>query len=399
MTHQVFDRVLETTTTTGTGPVTLLGAQTGYQSFGGVMSIGDTTWYALWSVDGSGNPTGVYEEGLGTYTSSNVLTRTTAIVSTNGGALVSLTSGTYYVAMAALASKLMIIDAVNALTMTAVTATPADPASGTMKFYASKVSGKMLPRWTPPADGASSVQPALFGNNVIMYLPNTGATAGINIGAPWIAGGTISHPTPATTSPAVVNQMRRSRFANVVTTTNQVLGVTAMAAGVQQFWRGNAAGLGGFFFFTRFIVELWPAATVRLFAGLSDQTTAVVASDTYAGNLCGIAHITTDAASVLKFVTRDGTTLNSTSITLTQNLQAGQAFDFYMYCKPNDSTIYFRLDDVNAGTTLIDSSTATNLPASTAFLGPQVAMSNGTANVTVTTSAIGINRIYVESNR
>jgi len=70
-----------------------------------------------------------------------------------------------------------------------------------------------------------------------------------------------------------------------------------------------------------------------------------------------------------------------------------------MYAKPNDSTIYFRLDDINAGTTLIDSSKTTNLPTNTAFLGPQVTMSNGTANTTVTTTAIGIAKIYIESDR
>lgn len=282
--------------------------------------------------------------------------------------------------------------------MQSASADPAAPAAGNLIHYARQLAGRSVPHWMPPSGAEAAVQAALFGNNVILYMPNTGTTVGLNLGAPWVATGTISHPTPALTAPAIANQQRRTRFANVVTTTNQVLGVTAMAAGTQMFWRGNAAGLGGFFFFSRFIVELWPAATVRLFVGLSDQTTAVVASDTFAGNLCGISHITTDAATVLKFITRDGTTLNSTSITLAAALQAGQAFDFYMFAKPNDTTIYFRLDELNTGTTLIDSSTTTNLPTSTAFLGPQVAMSNGTANTTVTTTAIGINRIYVESD-
>jgi hypothetical protein len=282
--------------------------------------------------------------------------------------------------------------------MQSASSNPTPPASGNMIWYARTLSGRVIPKWQPPSGLDNPVQPALFGNNVVLYLPNNSTTLGLNYGTPWVGGGTISHPTPSTSAPAVVNQMKRTRFANVATTTNQVLGASSMASGVQQFWRGNATGLGGFFFFTRFIVELWPAATVRLFAGLSDQTTAVVASDTYAGNLCGISHITTDAATVLKFVTRDGTTANTTNITLAANLQAGQAFDFYMFAKPNDTVLYYRLDELNTGTTLVDSSTSTNLPTSTAFLGPQVHMSNGTANTTVTTTAIGINRIYIESD-
>ena len=60
----VADRVKETTTTTGTGTVTLDGAEIGFQSFS-VVGDGNTTYYAI--VD-SGN--GVWEVGLGTYTAS-----------------------------------------------------------------------------------------------------------------------------------------------------------------------------------------------------------------------------------------------------------------------------------------------------------------------------------------
>src|SRR5260370_15167169 len=43
----VDDRVRETTTIVGTGPVTTLGPPNGFQTFGNVMSVGDTTWYAI----------------------------------------------------------------------------------------------------------------------------------------------------------------------------------------------------------------------------------------------------------------------------------------------------------------------------------------------------------------
>jgi len=70
-----------------------------------------------------------------------------------------------------------------------------------------------------------------------------------------------------------------------------------------------------------------------------------------------------------------------------------------MYAPPNATTLYYRLDDINAGTTLTDTNTTATLPTSTAFMGPQVTMSNGTANVTVTTTAMGIQGIYIESPR
>jgi len=397
MAQQFEDRVAESTTTTGTGNITLGGALTGFRAFGSVCSVGDVAWYAVWAVDGSGNPTGAYEEGLGTYSATNTWTRTAILRSSNSNAAISLT-GTSYIGISLLGLKVLQADVNGAVSMPLASVAPPSPSSN-LSLYAQNIAGRGMVNWEGIAGRWQSLQAALFGPSVALYLPNTGTTNGLNFGIPWVAGGTVSHPTPATTSPAVVNQMKRTRLANVVTTTNQVLGETAMASGVQQYWRGNASGLGGFFFFSRFVVDLWPAATVRVFVGLSDQTTAVVASDTLAGNLCGLLHITTDAATVLNFTTRDGTTSSNTSITLTGAITAGQAFDFYMYAKPNDSTIYFRLDDINAGTTLIDSSKTTNLPTNTAFLGPQVTMSNGTANTTVTTTAIGIAKIYIESDR
>ena len=80
------DRVRETTNTTGTGPVTLAGAATGYQRFNAVMSVGDTCYYCI-----AGQGTSQWETGLGTYSSTNVLTRTTIIASSNANAAVNFT--------------------------------------------------------------------------------------------------------------------------------------------------------------------------------------------------------------------------------------------------------------------------------------------------------------------
>lgn len=83
------DRVQETTTTTGTGTVTLAGAVSGFQSFS-VVGNGNTTYYTI--VDSS---TGAWEVGLGTYTSSGTtLSRTTVLSSSNSGSLVNFAAGT-----------------------------------------------------------------------------------------------------------------------------------------------------------------------------------------------------------------------------------------------------------------------------------------------------------------
>jgi len=83
------DRVQETTTTTGTGTVTLLGAVTGFQSFS-VIGNANTTYYCIAGQTGS-----QWEVGIGTYTSSGTtLARTTVLASSNAGSLVTFSAGT-----------------------------------------------------------------------------------------------------------------------------------------------------------------------------------------------------------------------------------------------------------------------------------------------------------------
>ena len=94
------DRVKETTTTTGTGAVTLAGAVSGFQAFSAVMAVNDTCYYVIVSATGTD-----WETGTGTYSSASVLTRTTVLSSSNSGNAVSFTSGTKDVFMGPVAER------------------------------------------------------------------------------------------------------------------------------------------------------------------------------------------------------------------------------------------------------------------------------------------------------
>lgn len=279
---------------------------------------------------------------------------------------------------------------------------PAAPAADTLRLYARKVAGRMVPKWIGPAGIDTPYQAALYGNNVVLYVPNTGTTAGLNLGTPWAVGTTVAHPAPTA---GIYTQMKRTTSTNVATTTNQVLGVSSIVSTAALFWRGNSAGLGGFFFFARFGIEtLTPGSpnATRLFVGLMSGTTNVLASDTIPAISCiGLWHDTTDGANVINLLTKDGTTATKNALAGSPSTPyaTGQAYDFYLYARPNDSVIYYRLDNLNTGDILADSSVSTTLPANTAFMGPVCGMSNGTANIVAGTVGIGVNRLYIESDR
>lgn len=101
------DRVQETTTVTGTGSVTLLGAVTGYQTF---ASVGNTnsTYYCIAAQSGS-----QWEVGLGTYsTTGPTLTRDVVYSNSLGtAAKINFTAGTkniFVTSPTALLSKLLV---------------------------------------------------------------------------------------------------------------------------------------------------------------------------------------------------------------------------------------------------------------------------------------------------
>ena len=89
MAFVIADRVRETTTTTGTGTITLGGAATGFQTFSAAIGNSNSTYYCI-----TDSATGDWEVGIGTYTSSgNTLSRDTILSSSNSGSVVPFSAG------------------------------------------------------------------------------------------------------------------------------------------------------------------------------------------------------------------------------------------------------------------------------------------------------------------
>lgn len=105
------DRVKETTTTAGTGTVTLAGAVTGFQTFA-IIGNGNTTYYCI-----AGQGTAEWEVGIGTYTSSGTtLSRDTVLASSAGGTTkVTFSAGTKDVFCTYPAEKSVNFDAAGAV--------------------------------------------------------------------------------------------------------------------------------------------------------------------------------------------------------------------------------------------------------------------------------------------
>ena len=86
MAFVINDRVKETTATTGTGTVTLSGAQTGFQSFSSGIGSGNSCYYTI----ALGTQ---WEVGIGSLTNATTFTRDSVISSSNSSSLVSFSTG------------------------------------------------------------------------------------------------------------------------------------------------------------------------------------------------------------------------------------------------------------------------------------------------------------------
>ena len=115
------DRVSDTTTTTGTGNITVSGvAPIGYKALSTVLSVSDTFYYCI-----QNETTAEWETGVGTYVSLNVFARTTVLASSNSGSLVSFSAGTKTVFITLAATKTLQIAPTGALNVTLSTSLPA----------------------------------------------------------------------------------------------------------------------------------------------------------------------------------------------------------------------------------------------------------------------------------
>tara|TARA_R110000744_G_C19109221_1_gene534517 strand:+ start:85 stop:705 length:621 start_codon:yes stop_codon:yes gene_type:complete len=162
------DRVKETTTTTGTGTINLGGAQTNFETFVSGIGNSNTTYYAIVN-----RLTAEFEIGLGTITdaSPDTLARTTVISSTNSDSAVNFSAGTKDVFCTLPASKAIIKDASNDVTL------QADLTVGALLKMPDVTSGKVL-----VADGTSYQEVAVSGDATIasggaVTLANTSVSA------------------------------------------------------------------------------------------------------------------------------------------------------------------------------------------------------------------------------
>jgi hypothetical protein len=379
---KLLNRAKMTTATTGTGTITLGSASPGFQTFVAAGALnGDILRYVI--EDGT-----AWEIGNGTYTTAGTtLTRT--LVESSTGSLLNL-SGSATVYSASTKEDFETLD------FPALAAEPSVPPTGRGLLYAREIAGRVVPKWIGPSGVDYPLQPHIGLNNAAVWRGGNGTTqttfaavVGAMSYSATVAG---SATIPALDSTSLRNQTLRSTL-----TTNTTAGnVVFCRVTTPRIWRGNAAGLGGFFVSTRFALSGTLRTGLRCFVGVSNAA-AVLNQDPVTGLTSGHnVGLAINSNTGNWNLVHNGNSSPTTAIPLGANFPVNNTdlYEIAVFCAPNSSSIGYRV--VNWSTNQQTSGTlTTNIPTNTAFMGPIFWITN---NAQTQSQAIDFISTYVETD-
>jgi hypothetical protein len=259
---------------------------------------------------------------------------------------------------------------------------PAAPTNGDLSIYAKKIANRAMLKAKGPSGLDYPYQPSFFQNQICIISPSN-TTAFNSVGC-------LANVNTTASTPAVTETYGFMSNLATAATANDSAGVDTTIA---MFFRGSTAGANGFFFNSRIAVV--DTTTIRLFTGLSNQTTTTMAgADNPAGNYVGFQYTTGRSDTTWQFVTKDNTT--QTVVDTNLAVTATNVYDTYLFCTPQCTTIFWRIDNVTAGTTS-EGSSSTTLPTNTTAL-----RGNGITVGNIANSAARnarIQRMYIEADR
>lgn len=272
-------------------------------------------------------------------------------------------------------------------------ATPAAPAAGGVKLFGRAVAGRVLPAIIGPSGLDTSLQPLLARNKVGIVMPHGNATTVTTLGITLGTTGTATAANFATTN--LHQSMRRVEY---LVTTAAATAVVGVRGGAQQFYRGNAAGRGGFTMVMRWAPATGVAtATHRAFAGM--RASAAAPTDVEPSSVANCIGMGYDAADAnIQLMHNDGSG-TATKIDLGAAFPVPTAdrtavYEIALFCPPNAADMDYEVTDLVSGAVAIGT-VSTDLPSNTTALNPYACVSVGG-----TSSVIGIAlfSLYIETD-
>lgn len=269
---------------------------------------------------------------------------------------------------------------------------PTTPAAGTVKTHRITVGGREMLGVTSPDGLSYAAQPHTGRKRSAWAQPIAGSNNHTVLGLSTMSlSGTGTARTPAST-----NLFTGTRRLGLVSQ-NSASSVCGIRNPTNQFWRGNAAGAGGFHIIWRFgISDASLVATGRTFCGLWATTSAPTDVDpSTLTNIVGVGCDSGDTQLQLYAAGAAAQARMALGASFPVNTVSVDIYELILYCPPNSSEMRWSVLRVNTGD--MTSGTITNganLPSSTTFMCPQLWRSNDS---TATAVAVDWFSLYSET--
>jgi hypothetical protein len=277
------------------------------------------------------------------------------------------------------------------LGMDVISAEPSAPSANTLLYYSKNVAGRIVPKILGPSGIDTMMQVALHGNSIYMVAPSNGTSSPTIWGGAVSTSGTVSHQrTIASSNPWQAT--RRTRFQTSTTAGN--------AAGVRsaytQWFLGNAAGFGGFFFRAQLGMNINLNGGQK-FVGLCSSTNTLGGNPSALTNMCGMGYDSGDASTGNWFFMRNDGAGTATRVDLGSNAARNttHGYDLIMFVAPNSTTLYVRIVNLHSSVLVLDTSYTTDLPAVNTGLAFLAGVRNGAV---AAADNIEIAKVYIETD-
>lgn len=270
--------------------------------------------------------------------------------------------------------------------------TPPPPPAGTLEQYAKAFAGRLLPAIQGPSGIETALQVGLHGNSVFMVGVASGTTAPVAWGGTLSTAATMSMQlTVASANPWLATQ--RKRFQTTTTAGN----ASGMRTAYVQWFLGNAAGFGGFFYRAQLgqNINLNGGQT---FVGLTASTGALAGDPSALVNILGMGYDAADSSGGNWFFLRNDGTGTATKVDLGSSCvrNTTHGYDLIMFAAPNSSTVYVKVTNIHDGSVCLDTNYTSDVPAVNTGLAFKAEVRNGAQ---AAAANLEVAKVYIESDR
>jgi len=249
--------------------------------------------------------------------------------------------------------------------------TPTTPAANGAKIYGKSFAGRIMPTFLDPEGIERVVQETLQGRNIFITTLNNNTALSAIGGSPTVVGATHVQTIASANPWQAIRRIRLSTTA-----------IAANASGTRtaytQWFLGNAAGFGGFYFHARFGMNINLNGGQK-FIGLCASTGILAGNPSALLNMIGVGYDAADASTGNWFLMRNDGSGVATKVDLGANAARNttDGFDLTIYAKPNASEISVRIVNIVTGVVVLNTSYTTDIPAVNTGLAFKCDVQNG----------------------